>query len=98
MSRYALAKLAQTDLDDIWDHIAKDSPDAADQFTLRLYEVIRTIAREPGIGRKRPEFEGGCYRSFATGNYIIFYEPYDTHIEISRILHGSRNLPTLFGN
>jgi hypothetical protein len=32
----------------------------------------------------------GC-RSFSVGNYVIFFRPIDSGIEVARVIHGSRD-------
>lgn len=49
----------------------------------------------PGIGRRRDDLAPGL-RSISYANYLIFYRPIDDGIEIVRVLHGSRDLPSQF--
>ena len=49
------------------------------------------LADAPFAGRPRPERARGV-RSFAVGNYLIFYRPVADGIEVARILHGARNI------
>jgi toxin ParE1/3/4 len=49
----------------------------------------------PELGRKRDELSPRL-RSFPVKNYIIFYRRMASGVEIARILHGARDLPTLF--
>jgi toxin ParE1/3/4 len=86
---------AITDLAEIWDYIADDSEGSADSFIDLLDRKIRALARRPGIGRAREELAEGL-RSFPVGRYIIFYRAISKGIEIVRILHGARDLETLF--
>ena len=37
-------------------------------------------------------------RSFVVKNYIIFYQPVEGGIEILRVLHGSRDIESIFGH
>jgi len=82
---------AITDLAEIWDFIADDSEGRADTFIDLLDRKIHTLARRPNIGRAREEL-----RSFPVGRYIIFYRAISKGIEIVRVLHGARDLETLF--
>ncbi len=47
------------------------------------------------MGRSRSEY-GGSYRSFPMGDYVIFYRVREKLLEISRVVHGSRDLTNLF--
>jgi toxin ParE1/3/4 len=37
-------------------------------------------------------------RSFPAKGYVIFYQPTDDGVEISRVLHGSRDIQSEFDN
>lgn len=58
---------AELDLLDIWDYIADDSIDRADEFLDRVEGKLQTLARNPGLGRKREELLAGLH-SFLIGN------------------------------
>jgi toxin ParE1/3/4 len=82
---------ALIDLAEIWSYIAEDSADHADTFTDLIDNKFQALARRPGIGRSRPELATDL-RSFAVGNYVIFYMPHSKGVEIVRVLHGARDL------
>jgi toxin ParE1/3/4 len=86
---------AITDLAEIWDFIADDSEGRADTFIDLLDRKIHTLERRRNIGRAREELAEGL-RSFPVGRYIIFYRAISKGIEIVRVLHGARDLETLF--
>ena len=50
----------------------------------------------PHMGRQRSELRQGL-RSFAVGSFLIFYQTSENNFEIVRILHGARDIPSLFG-
>jgi toxin ParE1/3/4 len=50
MSRIIQRPLALQDLDEIWDYIAVDNLDAADQFVDMIEEKCRLLAKFPKIG------------------------------------------------
>lgn len=86
---------ALADLAEIWDYIADDSEERADAFIDLLDRKIHALARRPTIGREREELAEGL-RSFPVGRYIIFYRVIPKGIEIIRVLHGSRDLESIF--
>jgi len=86
---------AVADLAEIWDYIADDSEERADAFVALVDQKIRALARRPNIGRTREELGEGV-RSFPVGRYIIFYCVIPKSIEIVRVLHGARDLETIF--
>ena len=55
MSGYALHPDAFADLDEIWEYIAQDNIDAADQVLADIHTVLRTLAASPHIGHRRAD-------------------------------------------
>lgn len=47
------------------------------------------------MGRDRQEL-ATTLRSFPTGNYVIFYYPVETGIEVARVLYGARDIRQVF--
>jgi len=86
---------AVADMIEIWDHIAEDDEDRADDFVALLGRKFLVIAQQPNIGRTREELAKGL-RSFPVGRYIIFYRITRKGIEIARVVHASRDIDTLF--
>ena len=86
---------AVADLAEIWAYIADDSPRQADAFAARINREFRMLARQPRIGRERPELLANL-RSFPVGRYVIFYLPRSRGIEVVRVLHGARDLQAFF--
>ncbi len=95
MSTFRLADAARRDLEDIWDYIAEDNPSAADSFIALLVDKFQLLAREPQIGRERPEIRPGL-KSLPVKKYVIFYRVAGSMIEIARVLSGYRDIPTVF--
>ena len=96
MGDYILNPHAQRDIRDIREFIADRSPAAAGRLMTRLTANFRSLAANPFLGRERPDL-GPDLRSFPVeNNYIIIYSLSGAGIEIIRVLHGSRDLPTLF--
>lgn len=96
MARVLLRPLARADLGDIWDFIAEDSPERADAFLYQLDETMRVLSENPLMGRLRDELLPGL-RSFAVGSFVIFYRPDARGIDVVRVLHGARDIPSIFG-
>ena len=86
---------AESDLDEIWWYIAQDSPHNADRFLDRIQERCSALADFPQMGTRRDELKAGL-RSQPVGNYLIFYFPLEDGADIVRILHGSRDIESLF--
>lgn len=86
---------AENDLDEIWFYIAQDSPANADRFLDRIQERCWALADFPKMGVSRNELRAGL-RSQSIGNYLIFYFPLVDGVDIVRVLHGSRDIESLF--
>jgi toxin ParE1/3/4 len=86
---------AERDMDEIWDYIAEDGFRRADHIVDQLRASMQLIAQFPKMGRLRPEF-GLNLRSYATGEYVVFYLPTNGGITVTRVLHGRRDLRVIF--
>jgi toxin ParE1/3/4 len=95
VSQVVLSELAEADLIDIWVFIAQDSVEAADRLIDQIHEKCRLVANSPRMGRRRSEL-GSSIRSFALANYVILYRPGANGMEVARVLHGRRDIRSLF--
>jgi toxin ParE1/3/4 len=90
-----LSELAEADLTNIFAYVAQDNPEAADRVIGQIYEKCQFLAQSPKAGRKRIELHASI-RSFGVGSYVIFYRESRGGIEVARVLHGRRDIPTVF--
>jgi plasmid stabilization system protein ParE len=88
---------AESDLDDIWDYIAGDSPLNADRFIDQLYRKCLDIATFEGIGNPREELANELF-SMPHKRYVIFFTKDEKAVSIVRILRCSRDLDSQFGS
>jgi toxin ParE1/3/4 len=97
MTRYVIAPAARLDLDAIWDYIGieRDSPAAAYRLIEVLYQRFELLANHPLIGQARNDLGEGL-RCTVAGNYVIVYRPRQDEIEIVRVVHGARDIRSLF--
>ena len=79
------------DLDSIWNYIAVDNIRAADRLLDRIGDVFAMLVQTPLAGRERPEVGRGL-RSFAVGNYVIFYTARSYGVEIVRVMNGRQDI------
>jgi toxin ParE1/3/4 len=93
---YKISKRADSDIDEIWDYIATDNPEAADRFERDLRELFQIIARLPNAGRNREDLAGGSYRSWPFRAYVIIYRVHGRQVTVVRVIHGARDLRKLF--
>jgi len=95
LARVRKTVLAEQDIDDIWFSIALDNPAAADAVLDRIADQCTLLAANRQMGRARPELLDGL-RSFPVGNYALFYRPEPGGIELTRVLHGARDVDSQF--
>ncbi len=95
MSHFRVDPDAQSDLDQIYDYVAKDSPAAADRLIRSFEEKLRLLATQPLMGQLRQELAPRL-RSFSVGKYVFFYRPIQDGIAVARIIHGARDIETAF--
>lgn len=81
------------DLSSIWEYTCENwSETQADRYYARLISACEEIANNQGVG-KNYEGIGTNLFGMKTSRHIIFYRILDsTHVEITRILHGSMDL------
>ena len=88
--------MAVEDLGAIWDHVAQDSPAAADLLIDGFTATFELLRTSPFIGIATPELDPEM-RRFPTGQYVEFYAVEEDRIVIRRVLHGARDIAALFG-
>ena len=82
--------LAEFDLEEIGDYIAKDNPSRAVSFISEIREVCQQLTDTPDLYPLRPDF-GDNIRMVPFKSYVIFYTA-GPNIRIERVLHGARNI------
>lgn len=85
---------AEEDLIEIWIYIAQDNPGAADRVLDDIEQRFHALADNPLMGRLRPDIAPEL-RYFAVGSYLILYRTVEDEIQIIRVIHGARDLPTI---
>lgn len=88
--------MAESDINNIVDYIALDSPQIAKKFGEELRNKTLPLTQHPQLGRKgRPGLPNWLRELVIHPNYIIFYRVLDKTraIEILRIKHTSQRKP-----
>jgi toxin ParE1/3/4 len=87
---------AQADLVDIWVHIARDDPAAADRQIDRIEAAITNLRSFPRMGHVRDD-AGLSVRLLLQDSYLVIYRYHesDARVIIERVVHGRRNLQGL---
>ena len=87
---------ADEDLEEIWNYIAPDNPEAAYRVVGHLLDCCDLLAENPFMGPLREQLSPNL-RSFSVGKYLIFYRAIADGVEVVRILSGWREiLPDFF--
>jgi toxin ParE1/3/4 len=93
-ARYRLEYLpvAERDLLDILDYIARDRPAAARAFVDRLERAIDRLAIFPRSGREPEDdrLRQLGYRVLVVEDYLVFYVVTGRTVQIRRVIHGAR--------
>jgi toxin ParE1/3/4 len=95
MSGYILHPEAYTDLDNIWEFITEDNPDAADRLREQIYESIQALVQFPHQGHWRSDLTSKRLRFQRVGNYLIAYAPDENPLLVLAVIHGRRNPRTI---
>jgi toxin ParE1/3/4 len=95
MSRWRLDPDARDDLQAIYQYVAARNRPAAERVLDTFKSRFRLLARQPLMGELRPELRPSL-RSFTSGNYVIFYRPTPSGIEVARVIHAARDIRTAF--
>lgn len=88
-----ITESAYNDLEDIENYISQDSPLMARRFINKIFERIDQLYNYPTSGKPVPEIKDKSIRELLLNKYRIIYKVVDEqHINIIRIVHGSRLL------
>jgi toxin ParE1/3/4 len=88
--------LAEADFGDLWLWIAQSSGiEAAERMTDRIQAAEDRLGDYPEIGQARPDLAPGL-RHWPDPPFLILYRVEPAAISIIRIVHGARDLPSLF--
>ncbi len=96
MAEAIISPEALQDMADIHCYIAMDDPDAADRVIDAFEENTSLLAAQPGIGLLKPRLRNlRLWVVTAFPNYLMFYREREGQVEIVRVLHGARDLPSI---
>jgi plasmid stabilization system protein ParE len=95
MKRFKLAPEAARDIREIWAYIAKDSIKAARRVRLEIVDACQRIARNPRVGHSREDLTDKPVLFWPAGSYLIIYNPARKPVEIVRVVHAARDVPSL---
>jgi toxin ParE1/3/4 len=92
---------AKLDLLQHYVYLARQNVEVAKRFLTSAQDAAKTLARFPGMGAARPVKNPALaglrmwpIKRFE--NYLILYLPTSIGIDIVRVLHGARDIDTIF--
>jgi plasmid stabilization system protein ParE len=88
---YSLHPGAFSDLDEIRDYIAQQSPDAADQVIREIFDAIRRLVPFPNQGHRRHDLTSRPLRFTLIRQYLIAYAPEEKPLWVVAVMHARRN-------
>lgn len=89
---------ALTDLNELADHIARDSPRAAHRLRRHTVQLMRDLLEWPESHRRvfpdHPQLHD-IRRAHPAGfpNHSVYYLVHDEAVEVVRVLHAARDVP-----
>jgi toxin ParE1/3/4 len=93
-----LTEQAQQDLRGIWRGMAEfGSLENADGVLQVIQKKFKMLVQFPSSGRTREELGEGL-RSFPARDYMIFYRIGEAQVEIVRVIHGRRDIESIFAD
>ena len=86
-------KNALNNLDEIAEYISQESSQAAQQVVGLIVEQVNQLAAQPAIGRPG-RVVGTRELVISNSHYLVPYRIINNQVEILRVFHTSRRLPT----
>jgi toxin ParE1/3/4 len=101
MKQARFSPKAEHDLDDIFNFIAADNPEAAQYVRQNILNSADLLAQYPELGRRirNASPRHSQIRWFVIPkfhNYLIFYQPFRETIVVVRILHAAQDWTRFF--
>ena len=99
--RIVVTRNADRDLDELFLYIGRTSPEAAVRFFDAAQATFAQLAAAPHLGGP-PAFRASrlegirVWRVRGFERHLVFYRPIANGIEVVRVLHGARDIATLF--
>jgi addiction module RelE/StbE family toxin len=83
---------ARDDLDDLRQHISRDSAFYAQAFVERILAATRQLRDFPLSGRRVPEVDDEAIREIIVRGYRVIYRVEASVVLVLAVMHGSRDL------
>ncbi len=96
MAQVSWTRSALADLRRIVADLSRRTPSTAEAFGRRLFRAPRRLAKAPRSGAIVPEFDRDDIRELVVRRYRLIYLIRGDACFIAMIVHGSRDLESLF--
>jgi toxin ParE1/3/4 len=101
MNNVTKREAAKRDLEEIFVYLGETNVDTALDFLFAAEQTFELLAKMPQLGSHRRFQPTNLFklRQFPVDGYaayLIFYEPTADGIEVVRVLHGKRDIDTIF--
>lgn len=96
---FKLSKQAEIDIEEIAKYIWQKNPKSAIEFTEEVEHICQLLGKMPEMGRHVDFIHSSEYFFFPVGKFkkfLIFYQTEKGVLEITRVLHGHRDIENLF--
>ena len=77
-------------------NVARNNPEAASSLIKEITGKFALLRDHPLIGRQQSRLLANL-RSFPVRNYIIFYIPFESGVEVLRVLHAAQDVERILG-
>jgi toxin ParE1/3/4 len=94
--RVIWTETAWTDLENIADYIARDSPYYAAALVRQIRDRARSLNRLAMRGHVVPELEDKQIRELVIGSYRMIYRVEKSRVAVLAVVHGARDLRMLW--
>ena len=96
MKRYITSPEAEQDLDQIKDYLVKQGGiHVARHVFTEIKQAMRFLGSTPEAGHLRQDLTDAPVKFWPVFSYLIVYDPAKRPIEIVRVLHGARDIPSI---
>jgi plasmid stabilization system protein ParE len=82
---------ALSDLDEIWEYIARESATAAEKVNGDILKAVRALVPFPHQGHRRTDLTSRPLRFWRVYDYLIAYASDEKPLWVVAVLHGNRN-------
>jgi plasmid stabilization system protein ParE len=97
--RYRLTLKAEDDLSEIKAYLVRQGGSRLARHVLgELRAAFRFLGGTPGAGHSREDLTDAPVKFWTVFSYLIAYDPAKRPIEIVRVMHGARDVPSLLGD